>query len=514
MKKNLITLLCSLFIVATLIIPTSATLLPRQPGTSPMSHSVDYDPLDDHIIVTLTITEIRPLKIIDVLSDPDFYVRVTINDEAFLSDVWNNVKYVTPMNLSFSTEVPKENEFVAVTIALWDKHSPDDRLCDLSPDGDGNATQDRTVELTYSIATGIWWGDDYLTDPSGYGRLNGCDDGSVYQQHRDCELWFDITQTDYDSDTLPYWLETTLYQTNPQVDNRGEDADADGIPIEWEHAFGVTYDDGYSLLYDPFTWEDHRDIDSDDDGLTNVEEYKTWQWGSDPFRQDMFLELDQMAEGPNGEGSRIPTGAYDLIRDSHAKHNIVWHVDDGRLGGGELIPYVESYEGNDLNLWYWTYFMHKDINNWRRGIFHWGVTGHDGEWARGFTFQSEINNIPAIDCFYLSSVYHDSRVKNVPLIDSLIRKTFNSEEQRAIVYAGAIMHETGHSLGIHNPGVDNFQAVWPWQAGYWFYGPYKSVMNYRYIYTDLVDYSDGSHGVNDFDDWGTLDLARFNPGHW
>jgi hypothetical protein len=36
-------------------------------------------------------------------------------------------------------------------------------------------------------------------------------------------------------------------------------------------------------------------------------------------------------------------------------------------------------------------------------------------------------------------------------------------------------------------------------------------MNYRYIYTDLVDYSDGSHGRNDFNDWATMDLTNFNP---
>ena len=34
-------------------------------------------------------------------------------------------------------------------------------LCDISPDY-GNLTQARTAELTYSIATGVWWGDDYL----------------------------------------------------------------------------------------------------------------------------------------------------------------------------------------------------------------------------------------------------------------------------------------------------------------------------------------------------------------
>jgi hypothetical protein len=36
-------------------------------------------------------------------------------------------------------------------------------------------------------------------------------------------------------------------------------------------------------------------------------------------------------------------------------------------------------------------------------------------------------------------------------------------------------------------------------------------MNYRYIYTALVDYSDGNHGKNDYDDWGTIDLTYFQP---
>jgi hypothetical protein len=159
--------------------------------------------------------------------------------------------------------------------------------------------------------------------------------------------------------------------------------------------------------------------------------------------------------------------------------------------------------------------MHNDVNNWRRGVFHWGFIAYNGTWAEGFTFSSRVNGMNALDCFLLSSQYHDSRVKNVPLIDSLLRRTFNREKQRAIIYAGAIMHETGHSLSLNNPGVDNHNAVWPWQIGYWQYGPYKSVMNYRYIYTNLIDYSDGSHGKNDYNDWASIDLTNFNPRiHW
>jgi hypothetical protein len=524
-----------------MVLPTSALAKQKQPVTftkqskevynSQVNRNVitpssctDFDPLDDNITVTVAINEIRALKMIDRFSNPDFYVKVKINEQTFISDVWQNMKYVEQPNWSASCEVPKDQEFVNVTIELWDKNSGVDRLCDISPDT-GNFTQARAAELTYSIATGIWWGDDNkgnsgfeAGDLSGYGRLNGCDDNSIYQQDRDCELWFDITQNDYDGDGIPYWVEVNRYNTSPLIDNRGEDPDNDGLPIEYEHKWGCTYsewhhgENGYNWIYDPFIWENHSALDPDRDGLNNIEEFKTSQWGSDPFRQDIFIELDQMEKGPNGQGSFVPTESFDLIRDSHAKHNIVWHIDDGRLGGGDLIPFKDNITNDDLDQWYWNYFMHGDEHNWRRGIFRWAIIAYNGTWANGFTFGSEVNGSFALDCFLLSSKYHDSRAKHVPIIDSLIRKTFNKEKQRAIIYAGAIMHETGHTLDARAPGVDNWEGIWPWQVDYWRFGPYKSVMNYRYIYTDLIDYSDGSHGKNDYDDWGTIDLTYFNPG--
>jgi hypothetical protein len=533
MKKNVVKLICTLVVLVTMVLPTAAPANQKQPITfmkqsettyNPQTnHTVirplavtDFDPLDATINVTVSINEIRALKTIDLLSDPDFYVKVIINGLEFVSDVWENMKYVEQPNWSASCEVPKDKEFVNITIELWDSNKGGDRLCDISP-GNGDSTQDLTAELTYSIATGIWWGDDYLRDPSGYGRLNGCDDGSIYLQDKDCELWFDITQTDYDGDGLPFWVEINRYNTSPLIDNRGEDADQDGLPIEYEHKYGCMYNEsnqetnGYTWIYDPFIWEDHIALDPDNDGLNNIEEYKTSQWGSDPFRKDLFIELDQMEKGPAGQGSLVPTESFDLIRDSYAKHNIVWHIDDGRLGGGELIPFKNIIQFEDLTSWYWDYFMHQDANNWRRGVFHWAVVSYHGIFVSGFTFRSEINGTTATDCFIISSKYMDSRVKHIPLIDSIVRKTFNKEKQRAIVYAGVIMHETGHSLDVRAPGCDNHRAMWPWQIGYWQYSSYKSVMNYRYVYNGLIDYSDGSHGKNDYDDWGTIDLTYFNP---
>ncbi|MDD5778901.1 MAG: hypothetical protein PHU95_05600, partial [Candidatus Thermoplasmatota archaeon] len=81
----------------------------------------------------------------------------------------------------------------------------------------------------------------------------------------------------------------------------------------------------------------------------------------------------------------------------------------------------------------------------------------------------------------------------------------------AVVYASVYMHETGHSLDIYNPGVDNPNTMYPWTLDYWKYRPYKSCMNYGYTYV-LVDYSDGSRGMNDWNDWNDLDLTYFDSG--
>jgi hypothetical protein len=523
MKKS-IKILCTLLILTTLVIPASAILLPTRHVSQVISFNEDFDPLDEHIIVTVTINEIRALKTIDILSNPDFYLKITINDIEFISDVWQNMMYVENPNWSASYEVPKDNEFVNVTIALWDKGTGLDLLCDISPDF-GSYEQCRIAELTYSIATGVWWGDDYLgsdysEDPSGYGRLSGIDDNSIYEQDRDCELWFTISQNDFDGDGLPYWLEVNMYNTSPLINNRGEDADSDGVPIEWEYTFGLTYsewgwDEGYYMVYDPFEWENHSTLDPDNDGLDNIEEFRTWQWGSDPFRQDIFIEIDQMEKGPSGQGSTVPYQAYDILRDSYARHNIVWHIDDGRLGGGEFIPFKDTLYNNDPEQWYWNYFMHGDAQNWRRGVFRWCIAAYNYTWAEGFTFGSRINNTFALDAFFISTKYHDMRAKIFPIIDGCFRRTFNRELNRACVYAGAIMHETGHTLDIRAPGCDAQNSVWPWQINFWRYGSYKSVMNYRYIYNGVNDYSDGSRGKNDYDDWGTIDLTRINPGiHW
>ena len=116
----------------------------------------------------------------------------------------------------------------------------------------------------------------------------------------------------------------------------------------------------------------------------------------------------------------------------------------------------------------------------------------------GFVFWGGID--PYLDSYVVSSHYFDTKYVHPKTSDN-----------RNIVYASAYMHECGHTLGIfhgNTPGCDDQFGKFPWQKNFWKWFPYRSVMNYGFMYT-MVDYSDGSRGKNDFDDWNRIDLTFF-----
>ena len=61
-------------------------------------HLDDYDPTVEQINVTFTVQEIRALDTMDLLSPPDFYVKVSINGHSFKSNVWRGMKYIEEPN--------------------------------------------------------------------------------------------------------------------------------------------------------------------------------------------------------------------------------------------------------------------------------------------------------------------------------------------------------------------------------------------------------------------------------
>jgi hypothetical protein len=486
-----------------------------------IEQSEDIDPLVD-LEVTFELLKIRSLEkfdrylnsieFIDILGKPDFYVKLWINNESFTSPIFRNMRYIYKPNWNVTVNVPEDEEWVEIKIQLWDWNIGKDKKCDISGFNRlGNDNKD--VDLRYNLKYNQWIGDDFLeklyinADPSGYGRLNGCDDGTIFRHDFDCELWFNIYQNDYDKDGISYWSETEIFQTDPTVDDRGRDDDNDSVPIEWEYKWGQsivwdynTFEYKYFQWYDPFNWEDHKNIDSDYDGLSNYEEFITSKWGSDPFRKDLFVELDIMEEGPNGEISEFPQESKELLNTAFNRQNIVLYLDDGCFGGGEPIPFDDSSTMDEIRDIYWNYFLHQDEENWRFGIFHYGLLIYNAEHHHGFGFSGRIK--PVIDSFQISALGMETK-SNYPF--------FNRET----VYASAYMHELGHTLGIYhgntqgcdNPKGDILGSEWlKWR-------PYKSVMNYGYMYR-IVDFSDGSRGKNDFDDWNRIDLTYFQMPLW
>lgn len=441
----------------------------------------DLDPLMD-VSVTVTIQKIRALDKKDVQvhreefiergKNPNLFVKITINGELFTSPVYTDQRYIYAPNFSATVNVPDDQEFVTVTIQLWDHSALSDVLCDI-----GNQADDAT--MTYSIATGQWTGDDHLGDPSGYGRLNGCDDGNIYGGRRDAELWFTITQNDYDNDGAPYWIEVNQYSTDPTVNNTLDDTDHDNVPFTWEWRWG----------YNPMSAEAHSSLDPDNDGLSNRKEYLTSQWGSDPFAKDLFVELDQMATGPNGEESIMPAESKEMLYTAYDRYNVRYHLDDGSWTGtgSDMIPFDASTSHNEVDAIYQHYFLHDGQTSWRRGIFHYGLLIYNYSLIGGCMLGS--------DSYQISSILMEKKAK-IPYLD------------KATVYASAYMHEMGHTLDFNPiPGHDSHSGA-PWQLGWWYNRPYKSCMNYGYMYY-TVDYSDGSRPFNDYNDWQRMDLTAF-----
>lgn len=491
----------------------------------------DWDPLTD-VKITVDILKIRSLEKrdlqlnsiekIDKFSDPDFYVKIFINDVEYRSHIFYDTKYIEEVDWYATANVPDNEELVKIRIELWDWNIGLDQMCDISSINYDSENYPETfgVDITYSIKTGHWWGEDFanydilLSDISGYGRLNGCDDGSYYQSENDCELWFDIYQNDFDQDGIPYWVEVNVYNTDPYFSDLGSDIDGDGIPIEWEHKWGhLAYSDWHSeeiihyWVYHPNEWNDHSNLDPDEDGLDNVEEYLTSQWYSDPFRKDIFVEIDQMEIGPNGEGNFLPENSKDLLKTAYDRRNIVFHIDDGCMGGGQKnIPFEENTDRNGLRNIYHNYFLNGINDYWRKGVFHYATIVYCADYP-GYVWVGDDH----IDCLQLSTKAHDQIATRYPIINMLTWMELDFEEIRATVFAGAFMHETGHTLGIfhsNTPGCDDQEGKFPWEINFWRWRPYISVMNYGYVYK-MVDYSDGSRGKNDFDDWGHIDLTRF-----
>lgn len=276
---------------------------------------------------------------------------------------------------------------------------------------------------------------------------------------------------------------TLQIQDNP-IDN---DTDNDGVPDWWETKYG----------YNPLIYDTHDSLDPDQDGLSNSEEYRTAEWGSSPFSKDLFVEIDVMDASYGIREDKL-----EEMQHKFASNDITLHIDMGFSKGGEIVDKEEYVNYATLIDIYWKYFLYDNPTYWRKGVFHY-VLLSDSLFKNGPGFV--FIGWDEADSFALSISYYEKEIPQV---------------FRSHVLATVFMHELGHTLGLFHdvyPAIDNESSiitfVTPLFRGLVKYRNYRSCMNYQFAW-QILDYSDGSHGRGDFDDWDHVNLSFFQNSHW
>ena len=356
----------------------------------------------------------------------------------------------------------------------------------------GLRTEDATqleINVKYDYRTGRWSGADEYGDEDGYGHYLG----------EKYEVWFNIYQDDYDHDGIPFFIEKNVLGTDPTVDDSKRDPDNDGIPTSWEWKWG----------YDPHTWDDHENLDPDIDGIENTEEYMMRKYFSNPHYPNMYMETDGMEKkGIFDLPHYLSKEGIQMLVERFAQHGITMVIDDGWPdgpvnGGGETLPfhvYLDDHVGKQTLSFYEHNFADE-----RKGVFRYLIMGYE---YSGFICPSE---------YIMFDTIH---VGTSPKDTFKTRKAF-TPRYFIVSYTKNILHELGHSLGLvpitfyGNDIIPGDNVRWPeslTQEEYDQYvDNYYSIMNYYYINRDrqLFDYSDGSGGEYDFDDWGNIYLPSF-----
>ena len=503
-KNNKLIMWVSIFIIAIIILVGLYYTLEyfgkeeKKETTEPETVGIDdrISPLGDQGLI-VEINRIRDRELLDKIlqtrnswkSNPQFYYTISIDnlDDFSSKDVSaaggaSSELYFTDWDTMgqenrVMKDVKEEQETSDVTIKIYE-HVNSGLLGLKSSD-----ELKESIHVTYNYRTGRWSGDDYLKDNDGLGHYLG----------DNFEIWFNIYQTDYDGDYIPYWTEVNVLHTDPRVDDSKNDPDNDGIPTTWEWKWG----------YDPFTWDNHKSLDPDLDGIQNIEEYEMEKYFANPYSQDIYIEVDGMEKGGlfDTKHEWLEESGQIMI-ERFAAHGINLYIDNGwstglTNGGGELLTYYDtiSQDSGVMLQFYDNHFADS-----RKGIFRYMIVAHNA----GFCIPSEFNR-------------YDTIVIDNSLYRLIKRTAFTARTQR-LVLAAAAMHELGHSLGIapwtfqgnDNLTFANGRAAKQKYADTW--GDYYSVMNYYHIWDkNLVDYSDGSNGAPyDQNDWEHFYLPTFD----
>ncbi len=476
---------------------------PLQQTSVPLDEQIS--PLENQGVV-LEILRIRDRDLINKLlkpgksweNKPTFYFISNMDGLEYVSkDVTQHGRTTEVMFNTWDTifqenkimkDVPEEQETSVITLTIMEQTKSG-----LLGRKTQNIERD-SFTVTYDFRTGRWSGKDSFKDKDGYGYYLG----------DTFEIWFNIYQIDYDGDFIPYWTEVNVLGTDPTVDDSKLDPDGDGIPTAWEWRWG----------YDPFTWDDHNNLDPDLDGLNNIEEYKMAKWFADPFIQNIYYEVDYMGKGGPFDPAHIlfEETKQGLI-ERFAQHNIKLLIDDGwpdgpANGGGQVLPHIAKIsQDSGMMLQFYDHYFPDE----RKGIFRYLVIGHGG----GFQHPSKNNVYDTTQIAYVSA-----RIKPLHnIFNFVLGGAIPTARGKRVQLGSLILHEMAHSCSIdadncHFGGIDNISMgtyLFPNKQYVATWGQYHSVLNYLYTNNPKTfDLSDGQNGPPyDQNDWGYMFVGYF-----
>lgn len=277
------------------------------------------------------------------------------------------------------------------------------------------------------------------------------------------------------------------------------DADADGLTDAREREIGTDPHDPDTdgdALPDGVEVDQRRydlsltnatavDLDLDNDNASDA----------DPLVKDIFVEVDRMedyrlsflavafAQRPL---QRSPVGVIEL------------HIDQDD-GGGDTVPSDDCLGLSPLHYDDFLAIKRAHFDASRKGVFHYALLAN------------RISSDATCDEDILGQAFgHDD-----DFLLAYERLQFGGESQIAAVF----LHELGHNLGLVDTlyaGIDNGCTL-PGSSCFdpALYSNYESVMNYRFQRgfggggSWVIDYSDGTHGVDsygnpDHNDWAQL----------
>jgi hypothetical protein len=477
--------------------------------TPPQQTSVTIDdqisPLENQGVV-LEILRIRDRTLIDKLlkpgksweTKPSFYFISNMDGLEYVSkDVTQHGRTTEVMFNTWDTifeenkimkDVPEEQETSVITLTIMEQIKSG--LLGLKTQ---NVERD-SFSVTYDFRTGRWSGKDNFKDHDGYGYYLG----------ETFEIWFNIYQIDYDGDFIPYWTEVNILGTDPTVDDSKLDPDGDGIPTAWEWKWG----------YDPFTWDDHQNLDPDLDGLSNIEEYQMAKWFADPFIQNIYYEVDYMGRGgPFDPPHYFFEESKQGIIERFAEHNIKLLFDDGwpdtpSNGGGQELPHIAKIsQDSGMMLQFYDHYFPDE----RKGIFRYLVIGHGG----GFQHPSKNNVYDTTQIAYISARFKPLQMA----FNFVLGGAVPTARGKRVQLGSLILHEMAHSCSVdadncHFGGIDNISMgtyLFPNKNYVKTWGQYHSVLNYLYTNSPKTfDLSDGQNGPPyDQNDWGYMFVGYF-----